>query len=184
MQSMSIVFPETCRNPGVPGTLGVSGTLDSQSAITTESGGPRGYEADNKVKGRKRYILTDTLGLMIEAVVHTADIQDRDGGPPVLKHIRERCPSLCHIFADGSYDGEQFSGKCAEIGMSLIEIVKRSDTAKGFVLLPRRWVVERTLAWLNRTKRLAKDFQKTIESATAWLFLASVQLLTRKLAKL
>jgi transposase len=65
-----------------------------------------------------------------------------------------------------------------------IEIIKRSDTAKGFVLLPRRWVVERTLAWLNRNRRLAKDFESTIESATAWLFLASVQLLTRKLAKL
>jgi putative transposase len=158
--------------------------IDSQSAKTTESGGPRGYDAGKKVKGRKRHILTDTLGLMIEAVVHTADIQDRDGGPLVLKRIRERYPFLSHIFADGGYAGEQFAGKCAEIGTWSIEIIKRSDTAKGFVLLPRRWVVERTLAWLNRNRRLAKDFERTIESATAWLFLASVQLLTRKLARL
>jgi len=102
----------------------------------------------------------------------------------VLKRIRERYPFLSHIFADGGDAGEQFAGKCAQIGAWSIEIIKRSDTAKGFVLLPRRWVVERTLAWLSRNRRLAKDFERTIESATTWLFLASVQLLTRKLARL
>jgi transposase len=157
--------------------------IDSQSAKTTESGGPRGYDAGKKVNGRKRHILTDTLGLMIEAVVHTADIQDRDGGPLVLRNIRGRFPFLTHIFADGGYAGEKFAGALAETGNWSIEIIKRSDTAKGFVLLPRRWVVERTLAWLSRNRRLAKDFESTIESATAWLFLASVQLLTRKLAR-
>lgn len=157
--------------------------IDSQSAKTTESGGPRGYDAGKKVKGRKRHILTDTLGLMIEAVVHTADIQDRDGGPLVLQNIQTRFPWLTHIFADGAYAGPQFADKIAESGTWSIEIIKRSDTAKGFVLLPRRWVVERTLAWLNRNRRLAKDFEATIESATAWIFLASVQLLTRKLAR-
>jgi putative transposase len=157
--------------------------IDSQSAKTTESGGPRGYDAGKKVNGRKHHILTDTLGLMIEAVVHTADIQDRDGGPLVLKNIRARFPFLTHIFADGGYAGEKFAGALAEIGNWSIEIIKKSDTAKGFVLLPRRWVVERTLAWLSRNRRLARDFERTIESATAWVFLASVQLLTRKLAR-
>jgi transposase len=156
--------------------------IDSQSVKTTESGGPCGYDAGKKVKGRKRHILTDTLGLMIEAVIHTADIQDRDGGPLVLKKVRARFPFLSHIFADGGYAGAQFAGKAAETGTWTIEIIKRSDTAKGFVLLPRRWVVERTFAWLNRNRRLAKDFETSIESATAWLFLASVQLLARKLA--
>jgi transposase len=126
---------------------------------------------------------TDTLGLMIEAVVHTADIQDRDGGPLVIENIRARFPWLTHIFADGGYAGPQFAGNLAGIGPWSIEIIKRSDTDKGFVLLPRRWVVERTLAWINRNRRLAKDFEATIESATAWIFLASVQLLARKLAR-
>ncbi len=144
--------------------------IDSQSVKTTESGG-------------KRHILTDTIGLMLEAVVHTADIQDRDGGPLLFKHIRERYPFVTHIFSDGGYAGEQFSTKLAEHGEYSIEIIKRSDTAKGFVLLPRRWVVERTLAWLSRNRRLAKDFEATIESATAWVFLASIQLLTRRIAR-
>jgi transposase len=157
--------------------------IDSQSVKTTESGGPRGYDAGKKINGRKRHILTDTLGLMIEAVVHTADIQDRDGGPLVLRNIRDRYPFLTHIFADGGYAGEKFADTLAQSGNWSIEIIKRSDTAKGFVLLPRRWVVERTLAWLSRNRRLAKDFERTIESATAWLFLASVQLLARKLAR-
>jgi transposase len=157
--------------------------IDSQSVKTTESGGPRGYDAGKKTKGRKRHILTDTLGLMIEALVHTADIQDRDGGPLVLENIRARFPWLTHIFADGGYAGPQFADKLAELGTWSIEIIKRSDTDKGFVLLPRRWVVERTLAWINRNRRLAKDFEATIESATAWIFLASIQILARKLAR-
>jgi len=157
--------------------------IDSQSVKTTESGGPKGYDAGKRIKGRKRHILTDTLGLMIEAVVHTADIQDRDGGPLLLTHVRNRFPWLSHIFADGGYAGDQFADAAAETGKWSIEIIKRSDTAKGFVLLPRRWVVERTFAWLGRNRRLAKDFERSIESASAWLFLASVQLLTRKAAR-
>lgn len=120
---------------------------------------------------------------MLDVVVHTADIQDRDDGPLLLQQIRHRFPWLSHIFADGGYAGEQFATKVAATGEWTIEIIKRSDTAKGFVVWPRRWVVERTFAWLNRNRRLAKDFEATIESATAWLFLASVQLLTRKVTR-
>lgn len=160
-----------------------AGVIDSQSVKTTESGGPRGYDAGKKIKGRKRHIITDTQGFLVGAVVHAADIQDRDGAPLVLADIRNSFPWLRHVFADGGYAGDKLKDALAKIGDWTLEIIKRSDTAKGFVLLPRRWVVERTFAWLNRNRRLAKDFERTIESATAWLFLASIQFITRRIAR-
>ena len=156
--------------------------IDSQSVKTTESGGPTGYDAGKTIKGRKRHILTDTSGLLVAARVHTADIQDRDGAPDVLTSIRSGFPWLRHVFADGGYAGDKLRDAMAGRGDWTIEIIKRSDTAKGFVLLPRRWVVERTFAWLGRNRRLAKDFEKTIDSSTTWLLMASVQLMTRRLA--
>lgn len=159
-----------------------AGVIDSQSVKSTESGGPRGYDAGKKNKGRKRHILTDTQGFLVGAVVHTADIQDRDGAPDVLASIRQSFPWLRHIFADGGYAGDKLRSALARIGTWSLEIIKRSDAAEGFKLLPRRWVVERTFAWLNRNRRLAKDFERTIQSATAWLFLASVNQITRRIA--
>jgi transposase len=161
-----------------------AGVIDSQSVKTTESGGIRGYGAGKKIKGRKRHILTDTCGYLVHAVVHAADTQDRDGAPLVLAAIIRRFPWLRYVFADGGYAGDKLKDALARIGKWTLEIIKRSDAAKGFELLPRRWVVERTFAWLNRNRRLAKDFERTIESTTAWLFLASVQLLTRRFARI
>ena len=171
------------------------GVIDSQSVKTTESGGPRGGacprarqsrdpgDAGKKINGRKRHIITDTNGLLVGAQVHGAGVQDRDGAVGVLASIRYLFPWLRHVFADGGYAGEKLETTLAGMGQWTLAIVKRPDEARGFCLLPRRWVVERTFAWLGRNRRLAKDFEATIGSAEAWLYLASVQLLTRRLAR-
>jgi putative transposase len=111
-------------------------------------------------------------------------MQDRDGAPLVLKEVRYAFPWLRHVFADGSYAGAKLRDALCKIGDCRVHIIKRSDRAKGFEILPRRWVVERTFAWLNRNRRLAKDFEHTITSAAAWLFMAAVQMVTRRIARL
>src|SRR5258708_37456078 len=133
--------------------------------------------------GRKRHILTDTNGLLVGAIVHAADVQDEDAVPVLLASIRQTLPWLRHVFADGGYAGPKLETALAQIGTWSLEIIKRSDTAKGFELLPRRWVVERALAWLNRNRRLAKDFEASLESAVAWIMIASIKLLSRRIAK-
>jgi transposase len=97
--------------------------------------------------------------------------------------MRHAFPWLRHVFADGGYAGPKLEAALSKLGKWTLEIIKRSDAAKGFELLPRRWVVERTIAWLNRNRRLAKDFEATIESATAWIMIASIKLLSRRVAR-
>ncbi len=159
-----------------------AGIIDGQSVRTTEAGGPRGYDAGKKVNGRKRHILVDTLGLLLVLVVHGADVQDRDGLALVCRRLRRRFPRLRLVFADGAYRGETAACAAAREGLRL-EIVTREPGTRGFAVLPRRWVVERTFAWLGRNRRLAKDFETTVTSAVTMVHLASLQLLVRRLAR-
>ena len=127
--------------------------------------------------------MTDTQGFVLTAQVHPANIQDPHGAVPLLRALRQSFPKLAHVFADRVYRGEQLRSAVAGCGPWSIEIVERPPGVKGFQLLPRRWVVERSFAWLGRSTRLAKDFEASIASATAWLLLANLRLLSRRLAK-
>ena len=160
-----------------------AGVIDSQSVKTTENGGISGYDAGKKIKGRKRHIMTDTCGHLLALCVHAANIQDRDGAVGVFQKLKRDAPKLRHVFADCGYRGPKLRSALITIGRWTIQIVKRSDTAEGFEVLPRRWVVERTFAWLGRCRRLAKDWEKTIESAEAWGLIAHIRRMTRCLAR-
>ena len=156
--------------------------IDSQSAPTTQAGGPRGYDAGKRIYGRKRHIVTDTNGLLLAVQVHPANIQDCHGAVPLLEQLRRRFPKLRHVFADRIYRGNQLVTALSHCGPWTIEIVERPQGVKGFQLLPRRWVVERTLAWFGRCRRLTKDFEGSAATETAWLLVAHLRLLTRRLA--
>jgi transposase len=142
-----------------------------------------GYDAAKKVKGRKIHALVDTEGLPMRVVVHSAAIQDRDGAALVLDKIRCRFPWLELIWADSAYNAAQVDAAVAKQPDLRIQIVKRSDDMKGFVVLPRRWVVERTFSWFGRNRRLAKDFENLAATVAAFLAIASIQLTLRRIAR-
>ncbi len=153
--------------------------IDSQSVKTTEAGGPRGFDAGKKIKGRKRHAMVDTDGRALTLQVHPADVQDRDGAIPLLKASRRRFPFVTLAFADTAYA----AARVANATSIAIQIVRKIPGQVGFEVHPRRWVVERCFAWLNRNRRLAKDFEASIASATAFLYAASAMMLIKRLAR-
>jgi len=159
--------------------------IDSQSVKTTESGGLSGFDAGKKVKGRKRHIITDTQGNLLYGDVHPADIQDRDGAPVVIEAACETWPTLSCLFADGGYAGWKLQLALLQKmnDPPAIEIVRRPNAATGFVVIVRRWVVERTFAWLGRCRRLAKDWETSLSSSNAWLTIAAIRRQSRFVAK-
>ena len=142
---------------------------------------PSGYDAGKKVKGRKRHILVDTLGLLLNVVVHPANVQDRDGAFKLLHRARRLFPFIERIFADGGYAGKKMARVVWRTGTWKLEIVKRSD-APGFEVLPKRWIVERTFAWISRNRRLARDFERYAATAAAFIRLAMIRIMLRRLA--
>jgi putative transposase len=134
-----------------------------------------------KTKGRKRHLLVDTMGFVIEALVHTAGIQDRDGGKLLVSKAKTNGATFHKGYADGGYTGK-FLEFAKNIWNIDFEVVKRNEMHK-FVVLPKRWIVERTNSWIIRYRRLAKDFEQFAKTVRSWIFLAMIRLMLRRLAK-
>jgi putative transposase len=159
-----------------------AGIVDSQSVKMTDQAGERGYDAGKKVTGRKRHLLVDTLGLLLVVVVLAAQIQDREGAKMVFLQAKRRFPRLRLIWADGGYRGRLVRWTKTTCGW-VLRIVLRSDAQRGFVVLPKRWIVERTFGWLNKWRRLSKDYEVLPQTSEALIQVAMITLMVRRLAR-
>lgn len=157
--------------------------LDSQSVKSDGHGGEVGYDAGKRIKGRKRHLLVDTLGLVLGLAVTPASCPERDGAQRVLSRVGDWFTRLRRLWVDGGYTGEAFANWVEAHWPKIeVEVVKRRDDVQGFVVLPRRWVVERTFGWLMRHRRLVRDYECTESSAEAWIQLAMIRIQLRRLA--
>jgi transposase len=168
------------RDPGPSAAV-----LDAQSVKSSEGGQARGVDMGKKITGRKRHLVVDTLGLVLVAAVTAASVQDRPGGKAVLARLAAQFPSVALVWADGGYANSVDDGLLdwarQKLGLAL-EIVRRSDDVKGFQVLPRRWVVERTFGWLVRNRRLARDYERLTSCSEAMIKVAMIRLMAARLA--
>jgi transposase len=197
-EALNTALRERVRVRGGRKAAPTAAIVDSQSVKTTERGGPHGYDGGKKVNGRKRHLLVDTGGLVLKALVHPADIQDRDGAVPLLAALHDELPSVRRLWADSGYRGRLVSWALDALGLT-VEVVQRPDggfrqrwlpagaeppEVPRFQVVPRRWVVERTFAWLGRYRRLSRDYEYRPETSEALVYAAMTRLMTRRLANI
>ena len=158
--------------------------LDSQSIQTGDQACASGYAAGKKIEGRKRHVVVDTLGLLLWVIVGPANVQDRDGARPLLQAVLQLCGGLRKIWADSGYAGALVQWFQAQVGTRdcVLEIVRRLEGVGGFHILPKRWIVERTLGWLVKSRRLARDYETATQSSEAMIYLTMIRLMLKRLA--
>jgi putative transposase len=159
--------------------------IDSQSVKTPDQAGERGYDAGKKIKGRKRHVAVDTLGLVLAILITPAAVQDRDAAKTLVKTLTEWFGRLQIIWADGGYLGAlvRWVKQLRPYGKLKLEIVRRSDQVKGFTVLPKRWIVERTFGWFFKSRRLCRDYEVRLDHSEAMLRICMIRLMVRRLAK-
>jgi putative transposase len=182
-ESVNDALREKTRRSAGKKSTPTAAIIDSQSIRTASGGEERGYDAGKKITGRKRHIGVDTLGMILAVIVHAADCQDQDGAWPVLEKLDEKFRRLKVIFGDAAYGRNSLPDWVAGTFGWVLQTVLRPVGVKGFVILPKRWIVERTFAWLARHRRHSKDYEKTTASAEAFTYISMIYLMSKRLAK-